>query len=78
MARLLLFGPARMTAAASSDLVGGATVDEVLREACARYGEAFGALLPRCQVWVNGDPCEAGQPVTDRDEVAILPPVSGG
>ena len=44
----------------------------------ARYGEVFVALLPTCKVWVNGDPAEPGTPVHAADEVAVLPPVSGG
>ncbi len=51
---------------------------DVLAEATARYGEGFAALLPTCKVWVNGDPAEPGTPVHAADEVAVLPPVSGG
>lgn len=50
----------------------------MLDAACARYGEAFAVLLPRCRVWVNGEPAQAGDAVADADEVAVLPPVSGG
>lgn len=78
MARLVLFGPARLAADTSSDRIAGATVAEVLATARDRYGADFVALLPRCRVWVNGEPCEADRPVADTDEVAILPPVSGG
>lgn len=51
---------------------------EVLDAACARYGSAFEALLPRCGVWVNGEPATRDAAVRDADEVAVLPPVSGG
>jgi len=53
-------------------------VAEVLRAASDRYGSGFAALLDTCKVWVNGDEATPDQMVTDRDEVAILPPVSGG
>jgi molybdopterin converting factor small subunit len=35
-------------------------------------------LIPTCKVWVNGEPAERDTVVHDQDEVAILPPVSGG
>ena len=50
----------------------------MLDAACARYGPAFAAVLPTCKVWVNGEPATPDQAVTDADEVAVLPPVSGG
>ena len=46
--------------------------------ATARYGEAFAALLPTCKVWVNGEPADVGHAGRAGDEVAVLPPVSGG
>jgi molybdopterin synthase catalytic subunit len=58
--------------------VPGTTVADVLAAAEARYGAPFSALLPRCRVWVNGEPAHPGDPVSDQDEVAVLPPVSGG
>jgi len=44
----------------------------------ALYGEGFAGLLRTCRVWVNGEPADSETPVSDRDEVAVLPPVSGG
>ncbi|HEV8623265.1 MAG TPA: MoaD/ThiS family protein [Acidimicrobiia bacterium] len=37
-------------------------------------------MLDRCRVWVNGDEPSGGMdtPVGPKDEIAVLPPVSGG
>lgn len=78
MAVLRLFAQAREAAGTGRDVVDGVTVDEVLAGARARYGDRFGALLPNCRVWVNGEPAHGDDPVADGDEVAVLPPVSGG
>ncbi len=78
MAVLRLFASAREAAGRARDEVGGATVDEVLAEARARYGDGFGAVLGQCRVWVNGEPADGATPVGAGDEVAVLPPVSGG
>lgn len=78
MARLRLFAAAREAAGTGRDEIAGLTVDEVLEEARRRYGAGFAALLATCQVWVNGEPAGPGHQVGDDDEVAVLPPVSGG
>lgn len=68
----------REAAGRSRDVIDGATVGEIVAAATARYGERFGALLPTCRVWVNGEQANDATPVGPADEVAILPPVSGG
>lgn len=78
MATLRLFASAREAAGTSHDLVPGATVGEVLAEARARYGADFAAVLGTCRIWCNGEPAADDDPVGDDDEVAVLPPVSGG
>ena len=78
MAVLRLFASVRDAAGTNEDTVPGATVGEVLDAAGERYGEAFVLLLDRCKVWCNGEPAERHDVVTDTDEVAVLPPVSGG
>jgi sulfur-carrier protein len=75
---LRLFASARDAAGTGRDVIDGDTVAEVLDGACRRYGARFVALLPTCRVWVNGEPAEGTDPVRDPDEVAVLPPVSGG
>jgi len=78
MPRLRLFAGAREAAGTGADVVPGATVAQVLDAARARYGPSFAAVLEHCQVWLNGEPCDGQAPLTDTDEVAVLPPVSGG
>ena len=78
MATLRLFAAAREAAGTGRDQVEGATVGEVLAEARRRYGAGFAAVLDRSRVWRNGEPAAGGEPVGPDDEVAVLPPVSGG
>jgi len=58
--------------------VEGATVGDVLRAAVARFGNTFADVVATSRVWVNGEPADDGTAVHDDDEVAVLPPVSGG
>jgi sulfur-carrier protein len=83
VARLRLFGPAREAARASSSGAGiagiaGDTVGEILDGACATFGPDFAGVLAASAVWVNGEPAGREHPVGPDDEVAVLPPVSGG
>ena len=78
MARLRLFAQARDAAGTANDVVDGSTVGAVLGTARERYGERFAAVLGTSAVWVNGEPADDATPVGERDEVAVLPPVSGG
>lgn len=75
---LRLFAGAREAAGTSRDDVPGTTVAEVIDAARARYGEVFAGVVEHCQIWRNGEPCEPSDLVRDTDEVAVLPPVSGG
>ncbi len=78
MAHLRLFASAREAAGTGSDEVPGDTVGEVLEAAIDRYGTAFADLLGMCNIWCNGEAVDADHRVSDNDEVAVLPPVSGG
>jgi molybdopterin converting factor small subunit len=78
MARLLLLGPAREAAGTRHDEVDADTLGAALDEAAARYGVAFQAILEVSQVWLNGAPGERSDAVGRYDEIAVLPPVSGG
>jgi molybdopterin converting factor small subunit len=78
LAVLRLFAGAREAAGTGRDDVPGGTVGDVLRAARDRYGTPFADVLEHCQIWCNGEPCEPQDAVSDTDEVAVLPPVSGG
>ena len=78
MATLRLFAQAREVAGTSNDTVDGATVDAVIANAIARYGQNFADLLPTCRIWLNGEAVPTSTAVGDKDEVAVLPPVSVG
>ncbi len=78
MATLRLFAAARETAGRGRDVVPGDTVGAVLDEAVRRYGPSFAEVLGTSRVWCNGEPADPVDPVADSDEVAVLPPVSGG
>lgn len=79
MVRLRLLGPARDAAGGvgAAELDGGC-VAEVLDTACARFGERFAVLLRTSAVWVNGEPATSDRAVGNGDEIAVVPPVSGG
>ena len=78
MARLRLFAAARDIAGTARADLEGATVGEVLDAAVARYGAGLGAVIAASRVWCNGEPADRDDPVGADDEVAVLPPVSGG
>ena len=78
MPTLRLFATIRVAAGTGRDTVPGATVAEVIATASERYGEAFAELVPICRVWVNGEAADPETVVADADEIALLPPVSGG
>ncbi|MBU1227932.1 MAG: MoaD/ThiS family protein [Actinobacteria bacterium] len=78
MARLRLFANLREAAGVADVQMPGATVEEVLANASGEFGDRFTAGLASAQVWVNGNQAAPGTAVVDGDEVALIPPVSGG
>ncbi len=44
----------------------------------ARFGEQFSTVLDASRLWVNGEEADPDTPVDEEDEVAVIPPVSGG
>ena len=78
MATLRLFASVREAAGTGTDTVDGATVGAILDAAVDRYGPEFATLLATSKVWVNGEPADRDTSIRPADEVAVLPPVSGG
>lgn len=78
MAVVRLFAAARVAAGTGRDELPGGTVGEVLDEAVKRYGAGFADVLAGCRVWLNGESAERGDTIGAGDELAVLPPVSGG
>jgi MoaD family protein len=78
--RVLFFARAREVAGRRDDTIEAATLGDLLAAVRERYGPAFGEVLDTSRVWLNGDEPELGSstPLMARDEVAVLPPVSGG
>lgn len=78
MAVVRLFASARDAAGTARAEIPGATVGEVLAGARERFGDRFSAVLDGSRVWRNGEAATEDEAVSDTDEVAVLPPVSGG
>ena len=75
---LRLFASAREIAGAGSITYEADTTQELLPRAEDDLGERFSEILQISRIWLNGEPLEGDSPITDGDEVAVLPPVSGG
>jgi molybdopterin converting factor small subunit len=81
--RLLLFAGAREAAGCSKadfEVADGASVERLLADAVERFGDPFARVLATARVWVNGDEPPGGTSAALHadDEIAVLPPVSGG
>ena len=73
-----MFGPARDAAGTASITLPGRSVSEIIAAAEEQFGENFSRVLATSNIWLNGQPVEPDAPVRDGDEVAVIPPVSGG
>jgi molybdopterin converting factor small subunit len=78
MPTLRFFARFREIAGTDEIVVEDGTVGEILDRASETYGPAFANGLRSAGVWVNGNPVDRGAAVGADDEMAIIPPVSGG
>jgi sulfur-carrier protein len=73
-----LFAALRELAGSSRVEAEGANVGEVVQALSARYGERFEGIARMGSVVVGGERADPATPLTEGQEVALLPPVSGG
>ena len=78
MVRVRLFAALREQAGASFVEAEGRTVGEVVDALGARYGQRFAQIAAVGSYVVDGERAGRETVVADGDEVALLPPVSGG
>jgi sulfur-carrier protein len=78
LVRVRLFAALRELAGSSQGTAEGRTVGEVVDALSSSYGERFARIAEVSSFVVNGERAQRSTPVADGDEVAVLPPVSGG
>lgn len=78
MPSVRLFASLRELAGASRVQAEGATVGEVVEALAVRYGERFGDIARSGSFVVDGERAGADVRLSGDEEVALLPPVSGG
>lgn len=78
MATVRLFARLRELAGDTRVEIEGRTVGEIIEAAGEKFGAEFVAALKTARVWRNGEEATMDDPVAPDDEVALLPPVSGG
>ncbi|HEY3264736.1 MAG TPA: MoaD/ThiS family protein [Actinomycetota bacterium] len=76
--KVRLFAALRELARGSEVDAAGTTAGEVLDDLCSRYGERFARVARAGSIVVDGERADADRSLTGSEEVAILPPVSGG
>ena len=76
--RVRLFAALREAADATEVEAQGQTVGDVVDDLSERFGERFAKIAAVGSFVVTGERAARSTPVTEGDEVALLPPVSGG
>lgn len=76
--KVRLFAALREMAGSSEVDATGRTAGDLVDELSERYGERFAKVAAVGSIVVNGERADRSTPVAEDDEVALLPPVSGG
>lgn len=76
--RVRLFAALREIAGAPNVEAEGDTVGDVIDALAARYGGRFDAIARAGSAVVDAERAEPSRSLTGGEEVALLPPVSGG
>jgi MoaD family protein len=76
--RVRLFAALREEAGEPVVEAEGGTAGELADALGLRFGERFAAIAAAGSLVVNGERAGRDTPVAEGDEVALLPPVSGG
>lgn len=78
--KVLFFASAREAAGCGSTVVAcaGSTLGDLLAVLADGSRPELVPVMKTCAIWVNGLPAPAGTVLEAGDEVAVLPPVSGG
>ena len=78
MARVRLFANLREIAGSSQVDIEGDTVGAVVDALGDRFGPEFRRHMQTARLWKNGNEGSSEDPVHEDDELAVIPPVSGG
>lgn len=76
--KVRLFAALREIAGETHVEATGRTVGDVVDDLSARFGERFARIAEVGSFVVNGERAARDTPIAEGDEVALLPPVSGG
>jgi MoaD family protein len=76
--KVRLFAALRELAGASEVEAEGLSAGDVVDVLSERFGERFAQIAAVGSLVVNGERASRSTPVAAGDEVALLPPVSGG
>jgi molybdopterin converting factor small subunit len=77
---VLFFAAAREASGTARTVLpaAGATVAQLLAGLASTHGDQLKRVLPSCSIWVNRSPAPPGYVLRGGDELALMPPVSGG
>jgi MoaD family protein len=78
MVKVRLFAALRELAGSTEVEAEGRTAGDLADALSERFGERFGQIAAVGSLVVNGERATRSTPVAAGDEVALLPPVSGG